>query len=1124
MGGVEPRRGRGERKLVTMLFADLSGYTALAESLDPEEVYGFLRPTMAELQSIVESYGGTVPQIQGDGFMAVFGVPVAHEDDPERAVRAALDVRDHVRTLNAGRSGIRLPEVHAGINSGEVMVAPSQEAAGFAVIGDTVNTAARLGDLATAGRVLVDPTTRERTRRAIRYGQRRERAVKNKAEPLVTFEALGVARRSPSLPRGAFVDREDMLALLGRELELVEHEGRSRVLVVTGEPGIGKSRLAQELERSLPHHRLLFGRCAPFGDRRGLSALADAVAAAVGVGAAGVSDAATRQAIDRAARRIARGQHPAALAADLRTLLAVEDDASRTERDAARAARLVLEDVARQGPVAVVLDDLQWADASLVEVLVAAHREPWPKPILLLGLSRERVSRVPTAPLPGLDPGSMRLLAETLLGEDGAGAEEVVGVPIARANGNALFLEEMVGMWLETGSTEVPPTIRLLIAARLDALPHAQKQLLQDASVCGSVTWDALLDAISDMPSTRATLRALVARGLLHRRPRSSIAGVREYEWRHALIRDVAYGALPRTERAERHAEIAAWLRRVSDARAEPLGSIAHHYESAWELSVSKTGPGPDSALVGLAAEYLTRWGEQTFVRQARAAEPIFRRALRITDAAGRGADPRMAARASLGLAEALIEMGSHDEAIDCAERARRLAERAGDAGLTGRALLALGRAESDAGRLRRARRLLEDARVRFESTGDLRGQGWALHRLSETWGWTEFARELDDLRSAYKLFTRARDRFGRAVVAQDLAYILSVEGGAEFRRWYEQARRLVEGDGDLRSRAALLRTWGNFCSSAGRFTEAMEVVARCRPLAAEAGDRYTEADALVLGAIAGANAGDPAAAVALAREAAAIGRELGSVRIPALARLAIARAEVRAGRRGVAARALREARDAIEGRAVRVILGDLEETEAMQALDRGLWDRVGPSAQRLDKVLRAIPMALWSPLPALIEGRALLGAGDAAAALPLLDAAVAAAKSVDAGGTLELAYACRAQAALLAGSSVRTPASVSADPGVAAIVSETAGIAAFLRADHQTAIHSFDAAVDRWEPLGATSWLARALALRAAAFHGAGDRARAAASTDRARDTLDVLGVPARGRASILDPLGGRM
>jgi len=1120
--GVEPRRGRGERKLVTMLFADLSGYTALAESLDPEEVYGFLRPTMLALQSIVESYGGTVPQIQGDGFMAVFGVPVAHEDDAERAVRAALDARDHVRALNAGRQGIRFPEVHAGINSGEVMVAPSEEAAGFAVIGDTVNTASRLSGLATAGRVLVDADTRGRTRRTIRYGPRRLQAAKGKAEPLVTFEVLGVAPRAAILPSGAFVDREDMLALLGRELELAEREGRSRVLVVTGEPGIGKSRLASELGRSVPQHRLLFGRCTPFGDRRGLSALADAVASAIGVGP-GASDAVTREAIDRSARRIARGRQPAALAADLRTLFAVEDDASRSERDAARAARLVLEDVARHGPVVVVLDDLQWADASLRDVLVAAQRDPWPTPVLLLGLSREKVARLPTAPLPGLDPASMRLLAQALLGGDEA--TDAVGVPIARANGNALFLEEMVGMLADSGSTEVPPTIRLLIAARLDALPDPQKQLLQDASVCGMVTWDALLDEVSDVVGTRATLRALVARGLLHRRPRSSIVGVREYEWKHALIRDVAYGALPRAERARRHAQVAGWLRRTSERKHEPLGLIAYHYECAWELSASRTGPGPGDEVVRLAAEYLTRWAEQTFVRQARAAEPIFRRALRITDAAGRRADPRVAARASLGLAEALIEMGAHDEAIERADHARRIAERVGDDGLTGRALLALGRSESDAGRLRRARHLLEDARLRFESTGDLRGQGWALHRLSETWGWTGLARELDDLRSAYRLFTRARDRFGRAVAAQDLAYILSVEGGAEFHRWYEQARRLVEGDGDLRSRAALLRTWGHFCYSAGRFTEAMEVVGRCRPLAAEAGDRYTEADALLLGALAGANAGDPVVAASLAREAAAIGRELGSVRIPALARLAIARTEVRAGRRGVAARALRDARGAIEGRAVRVMRGDLAEAEAMQALDRGLWDRVGPAAQQLDKALHAVPMALWSPLPALIRGRGLLGAGDPPGAVRALDAAIIVATEVDAAGTMALARAARAQSALLAGVPVGRPAKpgVATEPEVAAITAETAGIAALQRGDHAAALEMLDLAVNRWQQLGSTSWLARAFALRADAFRSAGDRAQSASSIGRANAMMDVLGIPTRGRTSILHPLGRR-
>ena len=164
--------GRGERKLVTMLFADLAGYTALAETLDPEDVYAFLRPTMAELQRVVESFGGSVPQIQGDGFMAVFGVPTAHEDDAERAVRAALAVRDRVRALNAGGPAVALPEVHAGVHSGEVMVAPSTEAAGFTVVGDTVNTASRIAGFATGGQVLVSAATRELTAGAIRTAHR----------------------------------------------------------------------------------------------------------------------------------------------------------------------------------------------------------------------------------------------------------------------------------------------------------------------------------------------------------------------------------------------------------------------------------------------------------------------------------------------------------------------------------------------------------------------------------------------------------------------------------------------------------------------------------------------------------------------------------------------------------------------------------------------------------------------------------------------------------------------------------------------------------------------------------------------------------------------------------------
>ena len=1044
------RGGRGERKLVTMLFADLAGYTALAETLDPEEVYGFLRPTMAELQTIVESYGGTVPQLQGDGFMAIFGVPVAHEDDAERAVRAALDVRDRVIILNRGRGGIQLPEVHSGVNSGEVMVAPSAEPAGFTVVGDTVNTAARLASLATGGHILVDETTRNRTWEVIRYGPRRLRKAKGKAEPLGTFEALALAEHPTPTPGRAFVDRYEMLVSLGHELEQTEREGRGRVVVVTGEPGIGKSRLARELGYSLPAERFLVGRCVPFGARPMLSAMADAVAGALGL-VPGTSASTARGAIDRAARRIGHGEHPAALAADLRALVALDDDVPRSDRDAARAARLVLEDRAQAGPVVVVLDDLQWADPELVELLVDAHRNPWPAPVLILGLSRTRVPGLPSTGLPGLDPDSMRSLAAILLGGDGS--TEAAGVPVSRANGNALFLEEMVEMLVGSGAireqggswhvvdpgitSDVPQSIRLLIAARLDTLPAEEKELLQDASVCGTVTWDALLAEVSDVADRRAALRALVSRGLLRRNQRSTIPDNDEYEWKHALIRDVAYGSLPKVVRAERHAQIATWFRSTARPGHEPIASIAYHYEQAWELAVSKTGPDPDPAVVRLAAEYLTRWAEQTFVRQARAAEPLFRRAVRVIEAAGRNADVRIAARASLGLAEALIEMGMHAEAIEQGTRARQLAEQAGDGDLTARALLALGRSESDAGRLRRARTLLEGARQRFEAMGDLRGQGWALHRLSETWALADLGRELDDLRGAYRLFSSARDRFGRAVVANDLAYILSIEGDAEFHQWYEQARRLIEGEGDLRSRASLMRTWGHYCYSAGRFTEAIGAARACRPVAAEAGDRYTESDALLIGALASANAGDPAMAASLAREAGAIGNGLESVRIPALARLAIARAEVRSGRPAAAARALRQAREAIQKHDVYVMHGDLAETEAKMVLDRGQWDRVEGSAQALRAALQAVPMRLWTPLPALVRGRGLLGAARPAEAVAALDEAVAAAKEVHAGGALALAKAYATQASLLAGRRAgRVPSHTTAveEPEVAAV------------------------------------------------------------------------------------------
>ena len=1139
----------GERKLVALLFADLSGFTALASALDPEEVYAFIRPGLDDMRRIVEEHGGSVPHVMGDGFMAVFGVPTAHEDDAERAVRAALAIRDHARALARGGGGIRFPDVHAGVNSGEVMVAPSSEPGGFSILGDPVNVASRLADLAPPRVVLVAEQTKRRTEHAVRYGPGRGYRAKGKPTPVVAFEAIEVrsalpAGRATPAVSGGFVDRETELEALEQALAATLHERRSNLLVVTAEPGAGKTRLATEFARRRPDAILLTGRCTPYGQRLPLSPIAGAVQDLIGL-AVDAPRAVTDREVRRLADRVAGPRQARDLVRGLKLLLGTADphgvrDPSGAVGEATLAARAVVEGLAREGPVIAVVDDLHWADAQLVELLRATTADPWSGPVLLLGLSRpealEDADALPTLELGALRERELRELGELALGP-GAPAQ-VLDRVAARASGNPLFLEESLSMLVESGALvqragawvvadpglleRVPATIRSLIAARLDGLPPGEKRVLQDAAVCGEAAWDRLLEAMSGAADVRPALKRLVQRGLLRQRPYSPVPGAAEYGFKHVLIREVAYESIPRRDRSELHLRVATWLRDAALAE-EPVAELAHHYEQAWRLSRSGAAEAGDRDLAGLAARYLGRLADRTLTYQARLAESLYRRAIQAAEAST-WEEPRLVIGLSLGRAECLIELGRHEEAADPANGARDLARGAGDEHLEARALLALGRIESDVGDLEVARRLLAQALSSFEAVGDLGGQGWAKHRLSEVLGLADYAAELRHLREAYQLFDRAGDRWGRAVAAQDLAYLLTTVGGEEFHHWYRQARRLVEGESDLRSRAALLRTWGYFSYYRGEHREAIRAMGEARPIAIEAGDRYAEADTFLIEAMAASLVAPPDDAGRLAGEVVSLGQSIGSLRIAGLGLAAGARACLRQGNPSRASRQLSAARRTLLTGGVRTEMLEVDFVQAGISLDRGSWRRVAAPAGRGADGARESGWVLSESMGPTLAGRALLGAGRPDQAAAELERAVASATAAGATGTATLAGAALEQARVLAGhppADVSRTAAPSGEVEASAIRSETAGLTALAAGQPEAAV-AFARAADHWRQLGLTVWLGRALSLQATAARQAGDHPAAGRLLTQASEVLDQLKVPVHARPTVLVPLGG--
>jgi class 3 adenylate cyclase/tetratricopeptide (TPR) repeat protein len=605
---------REERKVVTVLFADLVGFTSRSERLDPEDVRATLTPYFARLREELERRGGTVEKFIGDAVMAVFGAPTAHEDDPERAVRAALAIRDALAEMNDQDPRIDL-HVRIGVNTGEALVSlgvrPLQ-GEGMAA-GDVVNTAARLQASAPVDGILVGDATYLATERAIEYRAAEPVEAKGKTDPITVWEALearshygvDITRRVDT----ALVGRDHELALLRDALDRARHHDEPQLVTLVGEPGIGKSRLVHELFVHIEEMPDLItwrqGRCLPYGDGVSYWALGEMVKAEAGILETDPDGEAAAKLDRSVSELIGEENEQRWVARHLRPLIGLtqEHDSGEGMEDAPSAWRRFLEALAERRPTVLVFEDLHWADEGLLDFL--DELIDWTRDVPLLVLCTARPELLVRRP----DWGGGKLNAATLalapLSDEETAVllaglldravlpAELQSALLARAGGNPLYAEEFARMAADRpvadlAAAELPGSVQGIIAARLDGLLPDDKSLLQDASVVGKTFWLGAVAAIGgqDRADLERRLHALERGRFVRRSRRSSVGGETEYAFLHLLVRDVAYGQIPRGARGEKHRVAADWIGSLGSDRLEDRAELlAYHYGSALQLT-----------------------------------------------------------------------------------------------------------------------------------------------------------------------------------------------------------------------------------------------------------------------------------------------------------------------------------------------------------------------------------------------------------------------------------------------------------------------------------------------------------------------------------------------------------
>jgi predicted ATPase/class 3 adenylate cyclase len=836
---ARPFFDRGARKTVTAVFADIAGSTEIGGRLDPETVQHVMARYFRTTRRVLERHGGTVEKFIGDAVMAVFGIPVVHEDDALRATRAAVEMAESLRVLNdelKQRWDVSL-EVRVGVTTGEVVAGDPSGGQAFAT-GNAINLAARLQQAAAPGEILIGETTRRLLGDRVTVAEVAPLLVKGKSSLVNAFRVLAIESdmTSPSTSTGyAFVGREKEFGLLRETFERCVAERACRLVTILGVPGIGKSRLVREaLEEIKAEAGIVIGRCPPYGEGITYLPLLDIVRQLAPAGPADLT-------------ALVEGEDEGDLIADRIAGAVGLSTTSALTAETNWAVRKLFEALARHRPLVVVLDDLHWAEPTfldLVEYVAGSVRDV---PLLVVCLARpELLEARPTWDSPSDDATIVRLepLAENeaaallewaLRGR--AVEEDTARRALEAAEGNPLFLEQLLAIQAEHGQElGVPPTVQAVLAARIDRLPPAERTVVQRASVQGRVfSRRALAELVGErnLATLDATLGALERRELVQRDPRA-FGGDDGLRFAHGLIRDAAYRFLPKETRSELHERLATWLEQAAQQRpGEQEEVIGYHLEQAYRYRAELGRVGArERAICAAAARRLDSSGRRALARSdLSAAIKLLERA-----AALLSHDDRARAELLPSLGAALTEAGRLSEADRVLDAAVGCARVNNDEHLEAHAVVEqlFLRIQVDTEKaITEARELGERLQVTFEDNEDARGlcKLWRLRALVH---WLEGQCRAADAAwaQAAEYARETRDDRERAEILSWIAssaFIGPIPVGEGIRRCESI---LEEVRDDRRSTAATLYPLAGLYAMSGRFDAARELLdSACRTL-----------------------------------------------------------------------------------------------------------------------------------------------------------------------------------------------------------------------------------------------------------------------------------------------------